>query len=132
MEITKSYKIPLSEFYFVCQTHLRNVSPMFKYLITDLFICHITHYEPSIQMIMNQLGDFCFPFSLAKCTQLMTLVCMILLMTLYNDLFYQTAITTFRLGQIWYIVLLYNKSRQSFQLVFNIISLLLSTNKLLK
>jgi len=77
----------------VCHTDLHNVSTTLKHLISVFFICHSTSYEPSIQMIMNQLTDFCFPFSLAKCTQLMTLVCTILLTTLNNNLFYHTAVT---------------------------------------
>lgn len=63
--------LPFFFFLSVCQTHLHNFSTMHKNLIGDLFIYHITAYEPSTQMIMNQLGDSCFPFSLAKCIQLM-------------------------------------------------------------
>lgn len=94
----KCKNIPLIEFYFilaVCHTHLHKVSTMFKPLISFLFICHIPDYEPSTQMIMNQFGDFCFPFPLGKCTWLLTLVCMILLMTIYNNFFYHIAVSLY-------------------------------------
>lgn len=84
----------------VCQTYLHKVFIMFKCETSVPLICHITDYEPSTQTIMNQLGDFCFPFSLGKCTQLMTLICMILLMTLYCNLLSYSSNSAFRLGQI--------------------------------